>query len=122
MNPKLVLYSYSACGTCKKAIKWLCDKQIDYQLIDITITPPSKEKITDAINQLGSRKALFNTSGLSYRKLGAKNVQSMSDQQVIEALATDGKLIKRPFLISAQGHILVGFKQEVWEEVLLGKS
>ena len=119
MDPKVRIYSYSSCTTCKKALKWLSDNQIHYQEIDIVQSQPTKEMFVDAIKQLGNRKSLFNTSGLSYRKLGAKIVQSMSDAEALEALLADGKLIKRPFLITQEGKVLVGFKPEAWSEVLL---
>ena len=40
---------------------------------------------------------------------------AMSDREQIELLASDGKLIKRPLLIS-EDQILVGFKVSEWEE------
>ncbi|RPF98388.1 MAG: arsenate reductase family protein, partial [Prochlorococcus sp. TMED223] len=42
-----------------------------------------------------------------------------SDDEALDALASDGKLIKRPFLITENGSVLVGFKPEVWAEALL---
>jgi len=119
MTCEVVLYSYPACTTCKKALKWLRENQIEYRLVDITQSPPSKEILIKAIEQLGSRKSLFNTSGLSYRALGSKVVRAMNDVEAIEALISDGKLIKRPFLITGKGKILVGFKTEFWAEALL---
>ena len=88
-----------------KALKWLNDHQIAFKLIDIALSPPKKEILIDAISQLGDRKKIFNTSGLSYRKLGASFVKAMSDSEAIAALAADGKLIKRPFLITSKGEI-----------------
>jgi len=119
MTCEVSIYSYPACTTCKKALKWLRDNQIDYTLIDITKTPPSKETLMKAIDELGGRKSLFNTSGLSYRTLGAKVVKAMNDVEALEALASDGKLIKRPFLITREGKIFVGFNPECWAEALL---
>ena len=119
MTSTLRIYSYSACTTCKKALKWLDENQIDYQLIDIAQCPPDKDILSVAIKQLGNRKKVFNTSGLSYRNLGSKVVQSMSDDEAIQALASDGKLIKRPFLITDKGQILVGFKPDAWSDILL---
>ena len=69
--------------------------------------PPSMDVLKDAIKQLGERKKLFNTNGLSYRNLGSKAVKAMSDSEALEALALDGKLIKRPLLITEKGQILV---------------
>ena len=67
--------------------------------------------------QLG-RQRLFNTSGQSYRALGAAAVQAMDDQAALAALAADGKLIKRPFLVANDGRILTGFKEPEWLDLL----
>ena len=119
MTSNVRIYSYSSCTTCKKALKWLNENKIEYELIDIALCPPSKEILIDAISQLGERKKIFNTSGVSYRSLGSDVVKAMSDSEVLEALAVDGKLIKRPFLITETGKILVGFKPELWSDILL---
>ena len=111
------LYSYPSCGTCRKALSWLRDKGILIEPIDITQHPPTYEELEEALEQIGCKR-LFNTSGQSYRALGAKAVQAMDDRQALEALAADGKLIKRPFLISDSGKTLTGFKPEEWEAVL----
>ena len=112
-------YRYARCSTCRKALAWLEDQQIAYELFDIVEAPPSKHVLREAFDQLGSRKPLFNTSGLSYRALGSAAVKAMSDDEALDALAGDGKLIKRPFLITGSGKVLVGFKPDVWTESLL---
>ncbi len=119
MSTKVHIYSYSRCATCRKALSWLEANKIEYELLDIVETPPRLETLQKAFNQLGSRKPLFNTSGMSYRALGGEVVRSMSDQEALNALVGDGKLVKRPFLITTQGKILIGFKPEIWAESLL---
>ncbi len=119
MSSSIQVYSFSRCGTCKKAISWLDQHQISYELIDIVENPPGKEILRNALNQLENRKLLFNTSGLSYRALGAVAVKAMSEIEAIDALASDGKLIKRPFLVDNKGRVLVGFKLDQWEDALL---
>ena len=119
MEPILKIYSYSLCGSCRKALKWLEENNIDYQVINIIEFPPSKEYLMQAIDQYGRRKSVFNTSGISYRILGAHKVESMSDKEAIEALLQDSKLIKRPFLITPKNKILIGFKPNKWKSELL---
>lgn len=119
----LRLYSYPKCGTCRKALQWLAQQGFSVEagtleLVDITTTPPSPEELHQAFTFLG-RKRLFNTSGQSYRALGSAVVAAMSDEEALAALAADGKLIKRPFAITAKGIPLVGFKLEEWLSVLL---
>tara|TARA_Y100001968_G_C19431598_1_gene757371 strand:+ start:1973 stop:2257 length:285 start_codon:yes stop_codon:yes gene_type:complete len=91
---------------------------INYKSIDITITPPEKEILFEAILQLKERKFLLNRSGISYRQLGSKVIEKMDDAELIDNMIRDGKLIKRPFLISSTQKILVGFKQDDWYNLL----
>lgn len=111
------LYSYPRCGTCRKALAWLETHGISVEPLDVTAHPPSPEELLLALQQLGRRR-LFNTSGQSYRALGAAAVQAMDDEQALAALAADGKLIKRPFLIH-RGQALTGFNAEEWQRLLL---
>ena len=114
------VFSYSRCSTCRKAIKWLKDHDVDHDLFDITETPPSREQLAAALLQFVDRKPLFNTSGVSYRALGSSVVKAMTDDQALDALAADGKLIKRPFVILPSGRFLVGFKPDAWSDQLGG--
>ncbi|MEY4298688.1 MAG: hypothetical protein RLZZ423_1867 [Cyanobacteriota bacterium] len=118
----LRVYSYPACGTCRKALQWLDQQGFSVErgtleLLDITRTPPSLDELRQAFDSLG-RKRLFNTSGQSYRALGAAAVAALDDGQALAALAADGKLIKRPFAITAAGAALVGFKPDEWAAAL----
>jgi len=88
------------------------------EVVDITRTPPSRQELQVALAQLGSRARLFNTSGQRYRALGADRVAAMDDGAALEALAADGMLIKRPFLITAQGRIVTGFRPQEWQNLL----
>ncbi|EDY39620.1 arsenate reductase [Cyanobium sp. PCC 7001] len=115
----LTVYSYAKCSTCRKALAWLAERGLDPTVIDITHHPPSRAELEQALGQLG-RQRLFNTSGQSYRSLGAAAEKAMDDQQALEALAADGKLIKRPFLIRGDGRTLTGFRPEEWEALLPG--
>lgn len=64
-------------------------------------------------------KRFFNTSGLQYRALGLKDrIAQMEEKEMLELLASDGMLVKRPILV-AQDRVLVGFKEQEWQEVLL---
>ena len=121
-TPPLRLYSYPKCSTCRKALQWLAERGLTpgagLELVDITAHPPSLAELRQALASLGDRKRLFNTSGQSYRALGAAAVAALSDAQALEALAADGKLIKRPFALSTDGQALVGFKPEQWSAAL----
>lgn len=114
----LKIWSYPRCSTCKKALLWLEQQGLQFDTIDITQQPPSRSLLAAAADHFGTRKPLFNTSGQSYRSLGSATVKAMSDDEALDALAADGKLIKRPFVALGNGSFLVGFKQDQWIEAL----
>lgn len=111
------LYSYASCSTCRKALQWLAQRGIVVDSIDITLQPPTVAELQLVIDQLG-RSKMFNTSGQSYRALGAATVKGMDDTQALEALTADGRLIKRPLLITDDQRVLIGFKPLEWQALL----
>ena len=109
------VYQYKGCGTCKKALKYLDEKGINYGSIPIREQPPTKNEIKLMLDKFGIKR-LFNTSGMDYRNLGIKDMlPKMSEGEIIDLLSKNGNLIKRPFVIGA-GVLLIGFKEEEWGE------
>ena len=110
------LYSYSKCGTCRKAIKDLEAKKIKFELIDITEKPPSKKVLKSAIKEKGLSK-VFNTSGIQYRELKIKDkLKNMTETEAIDLLVSNGKLIKRPIAVD-KNKMTVGFNAEEYKQV-----
>ena len=110
---------YPKCTTCQKARKWLDDNNIEYEYRDIKLENPTLEELTEWHSKSGlPLKRFFNTSGLMYKSLDLKNkLPEISDSEMLELLATDGMLVKRPLLIG-DGFVLVGFKENEWKEKL----
>ena len=115
----LKVYQYPKCSTCRKALKWLDANGFTHTDPDITLTPPGKSELKKMLAHYnGDLKRLFNTSGLVYRELDIKDkLSTMTDAQAIDLLASNGKLIKRPFLLSKDIG-LVGFKETEWKSAL----
>ena len=116
----LKVYCYSKCSTCKKALKWLDEKKIKHQVIDIKSDHPDEGTLRKyyAISGL-PLKRFFNTSGMQYRGLElSKRLPDMGEDEQFRLLASDGMLVKRPLLVG-NGFVLTGFKQSEWEEKLL---
>lgn len=109
-------YQYPACSTCKKAKKWLEQEGINVEEIHIVEAPPTRAQLQDYWQRSGlALKRFFNTSGGSYRDLDLKDrYDSLSDEARLDLLAADGKLIKRPLLVT-QEVVLVGFKEAEWQ-------
>ena len=110
---------YPKCTTCQKAMKWLDDNKIEYGLRDIKEETPSLEELTVWYKMSGlPLKKFFNTSGLLYKSMELKNkLPTMSEEEQLKLLATDGMLVKRPLVIS-NDFVLVGFKESEWSEKL----
>lgn len=108
---------YPKCTTCQKAKKWLDDNGIEYNFRDIKEDNPNYEKLTAWYKMSGlPLKKFFNTSGLLYKLMELKDkLPTMSDDEQLKLLATDGMLVKRPLVIG-EGFVLVGFKESEWSE------
>ena len=110
---------YPKCTTCQKAKKWLDDNKIEYELRDIKLDNPTLEELTEWYKKSGlPLKKFFNTSGLLYKSLELKDkLPTMTEEEMLNLLSTDGMLVKRPLLIG-QDFVLVGFKESEWKEKL----
>lgn len=111
------VYCYSKCSTCKKALAWLDDNEISYELIDIKNDNPGLEELKAAYEISGlPLKRFFNTSGNLYKELKLKDkLPEMSEEEQLALLATDGMLVKRPLVIG-DDFVLTGFKEAEWKE------
>ena len=109
------VYEYNGCSTCRKALKWLEQNEVNYKVIPIRETPPNKAELRRMIKSYGGNiRKLFNTSGGDYKKLNLKdNLPKLSEAQLIDMLNTNGNLVKRPFVIN-KNRGLVGFKEDEW--------
>ena len=110
---------YPKCTTCQKAKKWLDDNKIEYEFRDIKLDNPTLNELTEWHKKSGlPLKKLFNTSGLLYKSLVLKNkLPTMTDDEMLKLLATDGMLVKRPLLVGDE-FVLVGFKDTEWSITL----
>lgn len=111
---------YPKCTTCQKAKKWLDDNNIEYEIRDIKLDNPTYDELAVLCGKSGLPvKKLFNTSGLLYKSLDLKNkLPSMSDDEMLKLLSTDGMLVKRPLLVG-EDFVLPGFKESEWASVVL---
>lgn len=107
---------YPKCTTCQKAKKWLDDNKIEYELRDIKLDNPTLDELVEWHKKSKLHlKKFFNTSGLLYKSLDLKNeLPTMSENEMLRLLASDGMLVKRPLLIGAD-FVLVGFKEDEWK-------
>ena len=112
----ITVYQYSKCSTCRKALNFLIERGVEFTAIDIVEKPPTQKELIQMLKfQNDSIRALFNTSGQVYREMGLKDkISNMKKTDAIRLLSKNGKLIKRPFLLTKKNGF-VGFKQEEWK-------
>jgi len=121
--PKLKVYEYEKCSTCRKALKFLESKGVDFERIPIAERPPSVAELKRMLEaQGGQLKKLFNTSGLQYRELKiSEKLPKMSEEQALRLLSTHGMLVKRPFALGERFEA-VGFDEKQWKHRLRSLS
>jgi arsenate reductase len=116
-----VLYEYAGCSTCAKAKRWLNEHGVSYEIVPIVERPPTARDLPKLIRASGlPARKWFNTSGQSYRalvqRLGKAKIDALGEDEIVALLAADGKLIKRPVLVTKE-NVLVGFREEQYADL-----
>ena len=119
----MLFLEYPPCSTCQKARKWLDAKGFVYTDRHIKENNPGYEELKRwyELSKMPLKK-FFNTSGLLYKSLGLKDkLPTMTEEEQLRLLATDGMLVKRPVLV-LEDRVLTGFKEAEWEKALGGQE
>lgn len=113
----MLIFAYNKCSTCQKALKFLENRKVKFQLKEIVETPPTVEELQKMLDfQNGNIKKLLNTSGILYREMKlSEKLPKMSLNEILNLLSKNGMLIKRPFLLN-KGFGLTGFDETKWSE------
>ena len=116
------IFEYNNCSTCKKALKYLDANKLRYEKIAIVETPPKLSELKQMLKYLKEQgkaiKNLFNTSGQVYREMNlSEKMKDLSEDELLALLSENGKLIKRPFLMTDKNGT-VGFNEAEWKKLL----
>lgn len=103
------------CDTIKKTKKWLEEKEVEFEFIDVKKEPLTKDELNELKDKVGL-DVLINRRGTTWRKLGLAN-QDLSDDELVDALVENQSMIKRPVLLKEEG-VLVGYDEEAFENFL----
>ena len=114
----IIFIEYPKCTTCQKAKKWLDENGIEYVDRHIKEENPTFDELSEWFKKSGlPLKKFFNTSGLLYKSMGLKDkLVSMSEDEQLRLLASDGMLVKRPLIIT-ENNVFAGFKPEEWKKL-----
>ncbi len=115
----MLFIQYPPCSTCQKAKKWLDAHGLSYTERHIKEDNPTYEELKAWWERSGMPlKKFFNTSGLLYKSMQLKEkLPTMTEEEQLRLLATDGMLVKRPILVTDE-RILTGFREAEWETLL----
>ena len=115
----MLFIEYPKCSTCQKAKKWLDAHQVEYTDRHIVEENPTYEELKQWYEKSGMPlKKFFNTSGMLYKEMKMKDkLSTMSEEEHLKLLATNGMLVKRPLIVT-ENVILTGFKEAEWTEKL----
>jgi arsenate reductase (glutaredoxin) len=118
-QPPLTVYAYAKCSTCREATKWLRAHGVDFTEKPVYEQPPTPTELRRMLAfQDGNLRRLFNTSGIQYRERGlAAKLPDMSEADALALLGSDGRLVKRPFVLGARVGLL-GFDVDEWTSAL----
>lgn len=113
----MLVLVYRKCSTCQKALKWLLENSVEFTERPIVEENPTYEELKMWYEKSGMPlKKFFNTSGLMYKDMNLKDkLPSMSEEEQLKLLATNGKLVKRPIVVG-DDFVLTGFREKEWEE------
>lgn len=116
----MLVLVYRKCSTCLKALKWLEENHVEFTERPIVEENPTYEELKAWYEMSGlPLKKFFNTSGLLYKELKLKEkLAEMSEEEQLQLLATNGMLVKRPFVVG-EDFVLTGFKEKEWTEKML---
>lgn len=116
----MLFLEYPKCSNCQKAKKWLDEHKIVYTERHIVEDNPTYEELKEWYEKSGMPlKKFFNTSGLVYKNMQLKDkLPTMSEEEQLKLLATDGMLVKRPVIVD-DNMIITGFRENEWTEKML---
>ncbi len=116
----MLFLEYPKCSTCQKAKKWLEEHKIEYTDRHIVENNPTYDELKEWYEKSGlPLKRFFNTSGMLYKEMQLKDkLTTMSEEEQLKLLATNGMLVKRPLIVDGE-NVLTGFREAEWENSIL---
>ncbi len=113
----ITFYWYPKCGTCRNAKKWFEEHNVEVNEVHLIENTPTRDELETIYRNSGFElKKFFNTSGMKYRELGLKDkVKSAPESELLDLLASDGMLIKRPLTTDGE-KVTLGFKEDDFEK------
>jgi arsenate reductase (glutaredoxin) len=111
------IYHNPRCSKSRQTLSLLQDQGLEPEIVLYLETPPSAQTIATLLQQLGlTARQLLRRSEQEYKDQNLADT-SLSEQQLIEAMANSPKLIERPIVVNGN-RAAIGRPPECVLEVL----
>ncbi|HPU79085.1 Spx/MgsR family RNA polymerase-binding regulatory protein [Accumulibacter sp.] len=114
------IYGIRNCDSMKKAFVWLAEHAVVCDFVDYRQAAPSAAQLADWNLRVGW-KALLNTRGTTWRRLGEEDRADVDEARALTLMARHPSLIRRP-VIDTGTALLVGFDPDRYARELLGRG
>lgn len=105
------------CSTCKKAAEFLRSENIEIAAFrDLKADPLARREVEDLAAKAGGAEALFSRRAQKYREMKL-NERELSDDEMLDLMASEYTFIKRPVLVSGS-EAIAGFSEKSYKEFL----
>ena len=117
MADEATIWHYPRCSKSRKTLALLRDAEFDVQVRRYLDDPPSVDELAEAVGQLDiSAEKLVRTKEDRYAELDVDE-ETMNEDDWLQLLADNPKLIQRPVVFTSQGAAL-GRPPEAVREIL----
>lgn len=99
----IVIYHNPDCGTSRNTLAMIRNAGIEPHVVEYLKTPPTRELLVQLIGRMGiSVRELLREKGTPYADLGLQD-ESLTDEQLLDAMMEHPILINRPVVVSPLG-------------------
>ncbi len=99
----VTIYHNPACGTSRNTLAMIRQSGVEPEVIEYLKTPPSKKRLKELIKAMGiGPRDLLRRKGTPYDELGLDD-ESLTDEQLIDAMVAHPILINRPVVVTPRG-------------------
>ena len=100
------IYHNPRCSKSRQSLALIQDAGYDVEIVEYLINPPSLEELTEIIRKLHiSAERLIRKKESLYKELGL-DTQTLSEEQWVQVLCDNPKLIERPIVIKGDQAVI----------------
>jgi arsenate reductase len=117
MASEMKIYHNPRCSKSRQTMQLLEERNLELEVVEYLKTPPGREELNEILDLLGLEpRQLMRTKEAEYKELGLAD-ESLSRDQLIDAMVTHPKLIERPIVIN-NGKAAIGRPPETVLDIL----